>query len=175
MLLTFTEWKGDSMWNVRLLYDFELRVFDQTGQLLIRKVERGDENLGGSDPLSPGGGEKVSERFVSLMGSLFRDPEVKPHLIDPDGTMVSTTASQSSTLNVAGSTSSSESQPQVSDFYAQAEDEIINNTYDRNLWTKALVEAEGDENKRKAANVTLQIIGSDQWAITAGLGTWDVD
>ena len=32
-----------------------------------------------------------------------------------------------------------------------------------------------EETKRRAANVTLQIVTEDTWAIIAGLGTWQVD
>jgi len=32
-----------------------------------------------------------------------------------------------------------------------------------------------EETRRRAANVTLQIVAANQWAIIAGLGTWDVD
>jgi hypothetical protein len=31
------------------------------------------------------------------------------------------------------------------------------------------------EKLRKAANVTLQLVSKNQWAITAGLGIWDID
>ena len=42
------------------------------------------------------------------------------------------------------------------DFYGQAEEEINSGTYDKNLWAKALVEAEGDETKRKARYIELR-------------------
>jgi hypothetical protein len=32
-----------------------------------------------------------------------------------------------------------------------------------------------EESRRRAANVTLQVVESGQWAITAGLGKWEVD
>jgi hypothetical protein len=31
------------------------------------------------------------------------------------------------------------------------------------------------EEKRKAANVTLQLVSANQWAIMAGFGTWEID
>lgn len=42
------------------------------------------------------------------------------------------------------------------DYYGQAEEEIYSATYDKNLWAKALVEAEGDETKRKARYIELR-------------------
>lgn len=44
----------------------------------------------------------------------------------------------------------------VIDFYGEAEEEISNNTYDKNLWAKALVETEGDQTKRKARYIELR-------------------
>lgn len=42
------------------------------------------------------------------------------------------------------------------DFYGQAEQEMNDKTYDKNLWAKALVDAEGDEMKRKAKYIELR-------------------
>lgn len=44
----------------------------------------------------------------------------------------------------------------VFDYYGQAEDEIVTKTYDKNLWARALVEANGDEQKRKARYIELR-------------------
>jgi len=41
-------------------------------------------------------------------------------------------------------------------FYGQAEKEIISGTYDANLWAKAFVLVEGDEQKRKAKYIELR-------------------
>jgi hypothetical protein len=42
------------------------------------------------------------------------------------------------------------------DFYGQAEEEADTKTYDKNIWAKALVEAEGDETKRKVKYIELR-------------------
>lgn len=42
------------------------------------------------------------------------------------------------------------------DSYAQAEDEVENRSYDKGLWAKALLEAEGDESKRKITYMRLR-------------------
>lgn len=42
------------------------------------------------------------------------------------------------------------------DYFGQAEEEMSNNAYDKNLWAKALVEADGDETKRKARYIVLR-------------------
>jgi len=42
------------------------------------------------------------------------------------------------------------------EYYAQAEKEIDTKAYDKNLWSKALVEVEGDETKRKAKYIELR-------------------
>jgi hypothetical protein len=55
----------------------------------------------------------------------------------------------SSQTNPEGATS-------VFDYYGQAEAEIDTETYDKNLWAKALVETEGDQTKRKARYIELR-------------------
>jgi hypothetical protein len=41
--------------------------------------------------------------------------------------------------------------------YAKAEEEVHNGTYDRGLWSKALVRCNGDESKRKVSYMTLRV------------------
>ena len=81
LLIILREWKGDSMMNVRILYDLDLNIYDETGRLLVKKHVLGDENLGSSDPFSPGGADKVSARFKTLIENLFQDPDVKQYLV----------------------------------------------------------------------------------------------
>lgn len=40
--------------------------------------------------------------------------------------------------------------------YAQAEEEVVSGTYDKNLWAKALVDANGDESQRKINYIQLR-------------------
>jgi len=42
------------------------------------------------------------------------------------------------------------------DYYAVAESEIVNGCYDKGLWSKALVEAKGDEAQRKVEYMKLR-------------------
>lgn len=42
------------------------------------------------------------------------------------------------------------------DYYGQAEEEVNTKTYDKNIWAKALVDAEGDEAKRKVKYIVLR-------------------
>ncbi len=44
----------------------------------------------------------------------------------------------------------------VFDYYGEAEDEVNTKSYDKNLWAKAFVEAEGDEQKRKVRYIELR-------------------
>jgi len=80
LLLTLREWKGDSMINVGFTYDFDVSIFNQDGKLLLEKQMKGKEHLGSSDPFSPGGSDKMRDRFKSLMKALFHDPEVNRNL-----------------------------------------------------------------------------------------------
>ena len=76
VLLRLLEWKADTMINVGLNYDIDLRVFDKDGNLLTTKLQQGRENLGSGDPFSPGGTSQVLPRFRRMMEMLFREPEV---------------------------------------------------------------------------------------------------
>jgi len=64
------------------------------------------------------------------------------------------TASINSAANVSGSASGDG--VSVYDYYGEAEEEVNTNSYDKNLWAKALVEAEGDQQKRKARYIELR-------------------
>jgi hypothetical protein len=76
VLITLKEWKADSMVNVGLNYDLDLRVFDKDGNVLTSKLRQGRENLGSGDPFSPGGTGQVLPRFRRMMETLFQEPEV---------------------------------------------------------------------------------------------------
>lgn len=76
VMITLMEWKGDTMINVGLNYDFDLRVFDKDGKLLASKMQQGRENLGSGDPFAPGGSSQILPRFRRMMETLFRDPDV---------------------------------------------------------------------------------------------------
>jgi hypothetical protein len=80
LLIVLREWISDAMMNVRIIYDFDLYVYDESGNQLVRKKLTGDENLGASDPFKPGGTKKVGARFKSLFEYLFDDEEVRRHL-----------------------------------------------------------------------------------------------
>jgi hypothetical protein len=80
VLLRLVEWKGDTMVNVGLSYDLDLRVLDKGGNVLASKVLQGKENLGSGDPFSPGGGNQVLPRFRRMMEILFQDPVVSKAL-----------------------------------------------------------------------------------------------
>jgi len=64
------------------------------------------------------------------------------------------TASINSAANVSGSASGDG--VSVYDYYGEAAEEVNTNSYDKNLWAKALVEAEGDQQKRKARYIELR-------------------
>jgi hypothetical protein len=57
---------------------------------------------------------------------------------------------------VLATQTSPESETSVFDYYSQAEEEINTQTYNQNLWDKALVETGGDQNKTKARYIELR-------------------
>jgi hypothetical protein len=75
VVITLMEWKGDSMINVELIYDLDLRVFDKDGKLLTSKLQQGRENLG-SREFTPGGSTRILPRFRRMMEILFQQPDV---------------------------------------------------------------------------------------------------
>ncbi len=62
------------------------------------------------------------------------------------------------TANRTGQVSDSVSGERVSaiEYYGEAEEEVNTKTYDKNLWAKAFVQAEGDEQKRVAKYIELR-------------------
>ena len=48
------------------------------------------------------------------------------------------------------------SQESEFNFYAQAEEEVENGTFEKGLWAKSLIEADGDESKRKITYMKLR-------------------
>jgi len=160
LLLTLKELKGDSMMNVRFIYDLDLNIFDQTGRLLVKKQVLGDETLGASDPFSPGGTDKIRARFRTLIENLFQDPEVSRVVNfttlskatgDPEEL-----AGESAALEKTFGKDTTGEQVSVFAFYGEAEEEVNTKTYDKNLWAMALVNAEGDEQRRKAKYIELR-------------------
>ena len=83
--------------------------------------------------------------FTSLDKGLFLDDNLLT-----DNVQVQNSAKVTSTASVAGLGERS------FEYYGQAEKEISSGTYDPNLWARALVEAEGDEQKRKAKYIQLR-------------------
>ncbi len=59
-------------------------------------------------------------------------------------------------ITVASNSSNAAPSADVIQFMGQAEEEITNKTYDRNLWAQALVLAEGDQTKRVAKYIELR-------------------
>ena len=72
----------------------------------------------------------------------------------PKSNEIVETALINSATNVSGSASGEG--VSVFDYYGEAEEELNTKSYDKNLWARALVEAEGDEQKRKARYIELR-------------------
>ncbi len=83
--------------------------------------------------------------FAALNKGLFLDDNL---LVERGGTQPAA-APQASAKGAVGAES-------VYEFYGEAEAEIDANEQDRNLWARALVEVEGDEQKRKARYIELR-------------------
>lgn len=75
VIIRLSEWKSDMMMNVAFNYDFELRVLDKDGKVLVSKLQQGNENLG-SGGFEPGGASLVLPRYRRMMEALFQQPDV---------------------------------------------------------------------------------------------------
>ena len=102
---------------------------------------------------------------VSLSGIDYRrSPQLEQQRssLAEDGVLLKTSSeSMGSTCSSldsqeAKSPSSLKGSVAIIEFYGQAEEEVNTNTYDKNLWAKALVDAQGDEQKRKARYIELR-------------------
>jgi hypothetical protein len=75
--LTLREWKADSMLHVSLAYDFDCRIIDETGAILVSKTRTGKDRLGDAAVwTTPGGEDLAIAHFKKIMEELFRDREV---------------------------------------------------------------------------------------------------
>jgi hypothetical protein len=83
--------------------------------------------------------------FTSLDKGLFLDDNLYADDLPPQ----TPTASP-------GTATSTENTRDVFSYYGEAEQEITAGTYDQNLWAKAFVQVEGDEQKRKAKYIELR-------------------
>jgi hypothetical protein len=73
-----------------------------------------------------------------------------------DDNLLSNSPSTQNTRVISNTDSGTGPDEGVFAYYAQAEEEINSGTYDANLWARALVLAEGDEQKRKARYIELR-------------------
>jgi hypothetical protein len=72
-LLTLTEWKSDSYWNIGIIYDATLTISDEKGKSLAINTVKGEDNLGyvGLNPEPT-----ITAGFAKKLELLFADPRV---------------------------------------------------------------------------------------------------
>lgn len=77
LMVTFHEWKSDTMMNVALSYDVTARVLDEDGNLLAQSRISGRENLGGSFLNPPAqAAREVPIAFSKNLGRLLSDEDL---------------------------------------------------------------------------------------------------
>jgi len=91
--------------------------------------------------------------FTALDKGLFLDRNILAGELPSSAT---TTNAAGSVVPMRQSDTSAEAAVSVYDFYGEAEEEIYSESYDKDLWARALVVAEGDEQKRKARYIELR-------------------
>jgi hypothetical protein len=134
----------------------QVRAILQVNVMVMKKT---DEPLGtGKNPLVKG--YEYASPYASLDNWLddesdFADTSISSALRQISNQILSDLANSFSADDTVQITkvqlpSTPNSAPLAFEFYGEAEEEINTNTYDKNLWDKALVEAEGNEKKRKA-------------------------
>ena len=85
--------------------------------------------------------------FTSLDKGLFLDDNLLTDSVKVHIPTVNVTSAGASTKTM---------DPGVFDYYGEAEKEIISSSYDPNLWARALVLVEGNEQKRKAKYIEIR-------------------
>jgi hypothetical protein len=75
IILTVNEWKTDVMMRIRVLYDLELKVADNTGRVLAINSLKGDEVIGGGG-FEGQNARSASSAFETKIGRLFNSPEI---------------------------------------------------------------------------------------------------
>jgi hypothetical protein len=97
--------------------------------------------------------------IASISGSALGDGNTEPvslAQIKKEAGILDTPPRDNETTAAAAGMNSATDDEGVMAFMGQAEDEIRNKTYNKNLWAKALVDAEGDEQKRKSIYISLR-------------------
>jgi len=89
--------------------------------------------------------EPYQDFFASLDKGLFLE----------DNLYADSVPTQTPSQNSSASPSNGEATDAIA-YYGEAEQEITDKTYDKNLWAQAYVEVEGDEQKRKARYIELR-------------------
>lgn len=77
VLLTLRDWRSDTYWSTKVLYDMHLEIMSANGSGLEQREIRGTE-AGRSDALSPKerSREIVPAKFRRIMELLFNDPKI---------------------------------------------------------------------------------------------------
>lgn len=144
----------------------DMLVSDLRGEIVIQEtkpIDIGYQHLLGRSPkmkLISENGDRIvvadsSKTLVaSLSASALEGSKVKPKSLAQikmeSGVLDTPTKEKKIMLTATDTTTENAAAGDqgIVDFMGQAEDEIHSRTYDKNLWAKALVDAEGDQQKR---------------------------
>lgn len=76
IVLKIEEWKTDAMMRLRLIYNLDLSVFDENGELLANVVDSGDEVISGAG-FEGGNSRNAAAAFETKVGRLFNSPQLQ--------------------------------------------------------------------------------------------------
>lgn len=91
--------------------------------------------------------------FSALDKGLFLDRNILADEVPGQAPSAKTLAQ---VVSIPSDTTTTTPAASIFDYYGEAEEEIISVTYDKDLWARALVIAEGDEQRRKARYIELR-------------------
>ncbi len=94
--------------------------------------------------------------FSALDKGLFLDRNTLADDLPTQNLAAANNAAASPPRPAATATAAAVAAGSVFDYYGEAEEEINSQSYDKDLWARALVAAEGDEQKRKARYIELR-------------------
>jgi hypothetical protein len=80
IILTINEWKSDVYMNITLYCDLVLRIYNDTGSLMVENDMKLQEEIGGAQISASKNSDTVSSEFGRRIGYLFNKKEVRDAL-----------------------------------------------------------------------------------------------
>jgi hypothetical protein len=81
IILTINEWKSDVYMNIKLYCDIILRIYNDSGSILVENNMKFEEQISGAQISASRNSDTVSSEFGKRIGYLFNTKEVRDALL----------------------------------------------------------------------------------------------